>query len=163
MKKLFIGKYRGIPVALLTLVLLMTIGAGAVLASGYTVVNGVITVSVLEAFTVSYSWDGDAWTELPASEDPYELTITGVYPDDSHTIGIRVENLSNNTLGATLSYWLSDAPDWNGLTFDPVGPQLYNIAGGATWETTISGNVSASAVPGDYTVSFSVQRGATHP
>ena len=55
MKKLFTGKFRGIPVALLTVALLLTIGAGAVLGAtngGYVLWEGQVDVQVREPITI---------------------------------------------------------------------------------------------------------------
>ena len=56
MKKLFVGSYRGIPVAVLTVLLLLTLTAGGVLAvvPGYVLWEGTGAVTVGEPITIYY-------------------------------------------------------------------------------------------------------------
>lgn len=56
MKKLFVGSYRGIPVALLTITLLVILTAGSVLAvnGGYVLWEGTGAITVDEPITISY-------------------------------------------------------------------------------------------------------------
>jgi uncharacterized membrane protein len=157
MKKLFVGKYRRIPVALLTAVLIMLMGASTILAAGYTVVNGTVTVRVVEAFEVEASWDGGAtWFEV----DPvFDYEITGAYPGDVHTVLVKVTNNSGNTLSATLDV---AGPSEIDVTFLPTSLAL-NVLGGTYVSWNVTGVVASDAAPGDYVLALSLSRDAAIP
>ena len=151
MRKLFKKRLLGIPVALL-LVLALTAGV----AAGYAVIQGTVTVQVLEAFTVEYSWDGGDWT--PA-EDGFHFDIDA-HPGECATLGVRITNNSSSALLGKVSIvprtagWL----DLSGMTSDLFNDGICIPGGGGLVERSGTLCVFGDAAPDTYTIDITVTR-----
>ena len=153
MKHFLRKKWHGIPVGIVTVVLLTFLIAGSAFAA-YPFLSGSVKVEVEEAITVSYQWSGGDWTVW----DGTELTITDAYPGESVVIGIKVANASSADLTINMVATVMDAPGggWDKITV--TGGPAGVVAGGTTWTGTVTGTIANDAPPGNYTVRLDFER-----
>ena len=152
MKGFLKKRWHSIPVALVSALLVLVLAAGGVFA--YNFLSGSVKVEVEEAITVSYQWSGGDWTVW----DGTELTITDAYPGESVVIGIKVANASSADLTINMVATVTAAPDggWDKITV--TGGPAGAVAGGATWQGTITGTIAGDAPSGNYTVGLTFAR-----
>ena len=154
MKGFLKKKWHRIPVAFLTALLALVLVAGSAFAA-YNFLGGSVKVEVEEAVTVSYQWPGsNDWTVW----DGTELTITDAYPGESVVIGVEVANASSAALTINMTATVTAAPDggWDKITV--TGGPAGAVAGGTTWEGTVTGTIANDAPPSDYTVRLDFTR-----
>ena len=157
MRKLFKKRLLGIPIALL-LVLALTAG---VVATGYVVIQGTVTVGVNEAFTVHYSLDGAASSPTWVSvTNGFAIPITGAYPGDCMTIWVKITNASSNTLKGEVSVAprTPAAFDLSGMTSALFNGGM-NIPPGETVRSFPACVAVDVPAPITYTIDISVLRG----
>ena len=158
MRKLFKKRLLGIPVAVL-LVLALTAGV----AAGYAVIQGTVTVQVVEALEVEYSWDnGTTWHGVT---DGFTYTVSEAYPGECHAFQVRIKNYSSSSLWVTVTHTEDSVPEGGDgkVTIEGVGTDLFDggicIPGNGTEYTrTGRGCVAGDAPAGDYKFSVSVTR-----
>ena len=157
MRKLFKKRLLGIPVAAL-LILALTAG---VVAAGYVVVSGTVTVEVEEAFTVEYSLVGSpyVWTAIPIDEPM--AAITGAYPGDCMDIWVRITNDSSNDLWGKVSVVPRTLEAFN-LTYHGTYSALFeggvSVPGGGERIARVTACVAGDAAPNTYTIDITVTR-----
>ena len=151
MRKLFKKRLLGIPVAVL-LILALTAG---VVAGGWTVIQGTVTVTVEEAFTVHYSLDGG--TTWLSAQDNFHFDIVAK-PGECATLGVRITNNSSSALLGKVSI----VPRTAGWLDIQSTSALFNggicIAGGSTEARSFTACVEGDATPGTYTIDIVVLR-----
>ena len=148
-------KWHRVPVAFLTALLALVLVAGSAFAA-YNFLGGSVKVEVEEAVTVSYQWPGSSvWTEFTNGA---ELTITGAHPGESVGIGVKVANASSAALTINMIATVTAVPNggWGKITV--TGGPAGSVAGGTTWEGTVTGTIANDAPPGDYTVKLDFER-----
>ena len=156
MRKLLSRRWRGLPMGIIAALLALVLISGGVFAA-YTVVQGTVTVEVLEAFTVEYkapSLGVTTWTSLSGVNIP----ITGARPGDCVTIEVKITNASSKTLLGEVII----APKTPAAFVITSPSALFNggmnIPSGST-ERSFTACVADDAAPNTYTIDISVLRG----
>ena len=145
MKQFLKGRWRGIPVGVITAILAVCLLTGGVLAA-YQVWTSTAAVTVQECFSVGVvsgdgSYTSGTWT-------------VSMYPGETKSLVVRVTNASSVTLPITLTategYASIDAA-W--------APASGSVPASSYYDFTLTVTATASAVPQDYTVSLDISRG----
>lgn len=116
MKKLFRGKFRGVPAAMLAVILLGVLVAGGVVAaaSGYTLWQGTSTITVVESVSIYYGNDMESCNKklVPGALSTAILspgvrwdTWFKITNDASHDLLIRAEVTTSDDTAVTVAFY----------------------------------------------------------
>jgi len=104
MSKFFKGKWRGIPTALITSLVLLALTAGIVYAA-VNIWSGKLDVTVEECVTLEW-WNGSTWV-VPAQGG----TVTAyLKPGESKDMLFRASNTSSGEVSVKMNYTLIERP-----------------------------------------------------
>ena len=151
MKNFLRKRWHGMPIGILSVFLVV----GIVAAAGYTFLSGTANVSVDEACDIQ-TWNGAAWQ---SRGEGFSMTFTGVYPGETITVPMRVDNKSTATLMVTGTYTATGYP--------AGGHGDVSVSGGFSPGVSCSTGItpddltltaSKDAPPGDYTFTLDFSR-----
>lgn len=163
MKRFLKKRWLGIPVGIVSVVLVLVLLGGSVLAltGWYTVLTGTTDVTVDEAITIENVAGDDG------NFDPNNNTWTvSLYPGEMKALYIEAFNASSANLSIVATVWNVPA----GLTVTGNGGVALDISetlpGNGSGVFAIEVHAAGNIIPGSYSINFALHRadeGVTYP